>query len=251
MNGQNKTSLPKPENRRRFPRIDMKAFEGELEEIVGAWLIWPNGESMPIYDMSYTGIAAKRPSQVKLTHGMVCQLQCKLLNSRGQEQICSVKAETVWFNDSVIGLHIVSLEVGDRSLMNDFLDDKVIGASMREIAPSLYARELDCDYWFHGPKDSNVYLWLKDGQLHRVEAEVDDIILQYQGAVLELGVGDSESGIQEQYYDDDEVNLTAAHGPLSRSQAVRRLIDIFSQMPQERDAVRQMLKILSDEYKRS
>ncbi|MCB0386167.1 MAG: hypothetical protein KDD43_12305, partial [Bdellovibrionales bacterium] len=54
-----------PKERRQYQRLYFDFQQGQLREILGAEVVWPDGSRVEIYDMSYSGAALRLPKKLK------------------------------------------------------------------------------------------------------------------------------------------------------------------------------------------
>ena len=207
--------VPDFKNRRRFQRVIIKGMEGDLSSLLGAEMAWANGEKTGIYDISYGGLAAAKPKQVSLSIGASLVGEVEL---SGKAPI-RLTGEVAWFNDAIVGLSFAPLNIVARKTINDFLDDKMIGANLHLIHPQYYGPQMDCNYWFQSLRGVNLYIWVRNQKILKARVEFDESWLNYESGKIELMGRSGES-----------------------KDLVQRTIEILSQVEPEKDLLKQLLK---------
>ena len=172
-------------NRRAYVRISLKRDFREADKILEAFVVWPGQGRLDIYDMSFGGAAIGRPRDFEARVGEKLQLQFVL----GSAEPVFADIEVAWSTPTAIGFKLVNLSVEARRVFDHFLQDQVVGASMRLVDRQYFAPNLDCEFWYHGPRDTNVMLW---PGLQRVVIEMGDDVLQIENNDLVLNGRSSE-----------------------------------------------------------
>lgn len=175
-------------NRRRFERVPMALDWGVAQAIVGAEWHWANHEVGQVFDMSYQGLAV---AQAALAPCSVNQMVRGELVLGGVGKL-SLNARVAWTKGTLAGLEIKDVSLEARQAFEKFLKDKLIGLSMKRVEPKFFLETADFSTWYHGPGDTNIYLWQNDGgQILRAEVEIGGALLTYDRGVV-APQGDSE-----------------------------------------------------------
>ncbi|MBK8204947.1 MAG: PilZ domain-containing protein [Bdellovibrionales bacterium] len=211
-------------DRRRFERIPLNLIGAMLSHSSGAQMIWPNLESSGIMDMSHSGLAATRPALQQLAIDQIYKVGVIL----GRATQLDLKVRVVWLREQLLGLELVETTVLVRARIDDFLQDRIIGRHIRSVASEHFAPGVGFQYWYHGPKDTNVYLWTDQlkNEIQRAEVEIDGEVLCYEKGKLSIGGEPSMKRI------DRETPL------------LRRALEILSQIDESKGPMRQLLEAL-------
>lgn len=216
-------------DRRRFQRVSFS--EGE---IAGAEVIWPTKERLPVFDMSLTGAALGRPRDMKLL--VTDQMPLRLRLGRFGE--VEVRAEIMWFNDNIVGIHFSPQPTEVRLKLNAFLTDRLVGANLRPVDKAFFAAGLDCDRWLHGPRETNVYLWQGEGsRLTHVMIEFDGWRVEWKSATQQWTFAQVEN---------ENLSMPDWYGGSmgSRSLLVQRMIDLLGQVQKNDPLVKEVIEHL-------
>lgn len=231
-------------DRREYIRVPVASDWGELQPLLGAILHWPNHETSPVFDLSYFGVAASRPALFAPLKGDRLELRIEL----GKEASIPLKGKMAWGNDKVIGIQLDPLKVEARQAFDDFLEDRLIGLNLRRVDRRHYG-PFDFSVWYHGPHDTNVYLWqdIKTDKILKAEIELDGRVLIFDGKQL-LSGGARAASLTDQIgagsrlaVDDDDLPVEVEdHNPL-----VKRALSILSQVDEPRGPMRDFLTLLA------
>lgn len=229
------------ENRRRHDRVSLRLVEGVSEELVGAAVLWPDGSEGVAFDLSYSGAAVSRASSVDIKVGDILPMVVVL----GGKNANSVESEVAWFNDKMVGFAFVHPGTEFRLNLESFLNDKLIGRSLRPVDPRYFSSSLDCQVWYHGPKDTNVYLWVDgSGKLLRAEVELDlQVMIVQEGKVL-WGERAESSQVQE-LYGTDQGGASSLAGQKDVREFLHRVVELITQIPNGHMALGEAARLLS------
>jgi hypothetical protein len=135
-----------------------------------------------LFDMSYEGAALTQPLTQAVTQvGVEVEL-------RFQTQVdqASLKAEVIRTSADTVAVRFLDVGVTARIIIDRLVTDRIIGLNMNLIDPKHYAADVDFTHWYHGPKETNVYLWWRAGQLTRGQLEMATATVTYDGEDLFL-----------------------------------------------------------------
>ncbi len=165
-------------NQRRAERVPLALEWGGAQTILGAELEWPNHELSSVFDLSYFGLAAARPALFTFAPNDRFKLKVRL----GAVGTMELMGRVAWSNDKTVGIEILETTALARLDLDRFLGDQLIGRHLSRVDKQFYGQSADFSVWYHGPGDTNIYLWLHaSGQIDRAEIEVDGEIIQFDG----------------------------------------------------------------------
>lgn len=230
----------KPEERREHVRVPVASDWGEVQPLLGATLHWPNHETSQVFDISYFGVATGKPALFEVKIEDAVQIQMDL----GEETSLKLNARVAWGTDKVVGLRLDPLGIDERQALDEFLEDRLIGINLRRIDRRHFG-SFDFSVWYHGPNDTNVFLWtdLKTDRILKAEIELDGRVLIFDGAELLTG-GARPRSITDEIGSGsvDEAELPAvASGSLP---IVKRALAILAQVDERRGPMRDFLALL-------
>jgi hypothetical protein len=223
--------VSKGSERRQFERIPVALDWGEVQPLLGALIHWPNHETSPVFDMSYFGLAAGRPALFKAEPNQSHSVQLEL----GKEPLLPVQARIAWCKDKLVGLELKPLNIVARQVFDEFFEDRLIGKNLRRIDRRYYAAGSDFSVWYHGPLDTNVFLWQENGsdEVRRAEIELDGRILIFDGQQIISGGASPRTSLEP--VEENELILEKSL-PL-----VKRVMSILSQVDEPRGPMRSFL----------
>ncbi|HEX4926030.1 MAG TPA: PilZ domain-containing protein [Bdellovibrionales bacterium] len=183
-------------DRRRYPRIFLQSAEA-FQRLVGGQVRWPGGSVTDVLDLSYTGAAVVQPGGKPIEKGQAVTLSFMFA---GQEPV-EVGARIMRADGSMVGLQFDALSSGARLAFETFLSDNLLGLSLRKVDPGMFRSSQDFNHWYHGPKDTNVFIWIRSGALAKAIIEIDNQILVLDGGKLQQGKSRADliSAIEDYY----------------------------------------------------
>lgn len=214
------------ENRRRHERVSVPLGWGDADSVLGAQLSWPNHEVSQIFDLSYQGVAVAKPSLFEGKANEEIMVTFKL----GDNEEFSATLMVMWISENAVGGELLNLTLAMREKIDDFLEDRLLGLHLRPVNKKYFAQKSDFSHWYHGPKDTNVFIWQeRSGQISKAEIELDGRVLIYSDGELLSGGG-------------QEYSLTDAIGSGSR---VEQDLDLSVNLGRDAPIVRRVMNILS------
>ncbi|MCB0364519.1 MAG: PilZ domain-containing protein [Bdellovibrionaceae bacterium] len=234
--------------RRQYQRLYFDFQQGRLRQILGAEVIWPDDSCAEVYDMSYSGAALRLPKKLRVKRGEFYRLKIAL----GQNLPIEVEAEIIWVREHIAGIRWAIMPPEVHSSFAKFLVDKLVGANLTPIHPQFFSESMTFDYWFHGPKDTNLYLWMersergeKTNRVDRAVVELDDQTLVYEYGSLSCGQRSPDWEVQRDYGDAEEwLDNWEAIG--QNDVIVQRTLSLLSQVPEMKAPLRSLMMELDE-----
>lgn len=143
--------------KRRFPRVTIATDIAETRGELAAHVTWPNLEMSAVTDLSYRGLAARRPGLFPFAAQQVVEIHLAL----GTAQSFKVTARVAWFNHDFVGLELQNLPPEGHLAMREYLDAKLLGNSLRPVQTSLFDKASTFHFWLQAPGGYNVFVWMK------------------------------------------------------------------------------------------
>lgn len=150
-------------NRRRYARVNLGPWLTAGLPLFGAQVTWPNLETSDIRDLSYKGVAVQRPGlfPVAVHHTVSLQLQFGVLKG------FAASAQVAWCTQDMVGLEVVTLSAEGHAILAEYLGARLVGARLRSVAHSFFARDQDFQFWFQDMTGVAVFVWTGDDRLVR------------------------------------------------------------------------------------
>lgn len=177
---------------KRSPRVLLSLNEDNLTPIPGVTLQWPNRSESYVYDINFAGLAVSttvmslagstRIEKIKL--GTPFDLALKIA---GLEDPLMVKLKVVKLTSKVIGFAFDTLSATGRLAIEQTLKDALICLNLRLGSPEVLHPHLHADTWWHGPFDTNVFIWRNaDSSMKKMVIEYDNLVLVYENKAWTL-----------------------------------------------------------------
>lgn len=210
-------------DRRKYPRLLLAHPDGQFEKLDGLQFLWPKGGKSQILDLSYSGIAIS-------SHGYLDQiklgdyLEANILLPGAEQHQIPVAVRVVHKTAQMIGFRIDSTSPEGRIKIDQVMKDVIVGENIRKMSPHLLHSSLQCDVWYHGPFDTNFFLW-KDGMsLKKAFIEYDNSVLVYENEAFRVARTSSTADESHGYggpfliKNFSEQKLSLGHGWIDRLQ---------------------------------
>jgi hypothetical protein len=236
----NKPAHDKKEQRR-FPRVFLQNAEA-FNSLVGAKAVWPGGQLSEILDLSYTGAAVAGPAPHEIEKGETVELEFQFAGQKSAR----AQSKVIRNDGKIIGVQFSELDPRSRLSFENFMNDNLLGLNLRQVDPGLFSQNQDFTHWFHGPKDTNVFVWESGRSLQKAIVEIDHQILVWNQGVLSQGKsrGDLNSAIDDYYSPVLYESLRA--GESVDQKLLSRVVKILSQAAEPNGPLSRLLGRLKD-----
>lgn len=210
-----------PDNRRRFQRVSFSADADNIRiELVGSGPV-------KLFDISYGGAAFAQPQKNPVSEDRLLEL---LFFKR--EGTIPVKARVVRFTEDMFATEFTQVPSNARLFIDSLISDRTVGLNMNLVDPKYYETSADFTHWFHGPKETNFFIWTVDEKLSRARLELEDFVVYWE----------SDKKTFEQ-------KTTGRGFALSelKKEAYAKIFDILSQMPTNIPVVLELKKKFAED----
>ncbi len=237
-------------NRRRFPRIVLPKDHNDLRQIIGIDAKIRTGERVPVLDLSYGGAALLLKDPV-LKEKVGSSLDLQLIFN-GSTHV-PITAEVVRNSAAATGVRFFNMPAEARLEFDRFLNDQMLGLNTHQVRPELLTNSnrgdgLTC--WYHGPKDTNIFIWQKHAQIERAVIELDYQVLEYIQGELAFGQAPMDSEFFVDGYSAYLEKATLANNvKYSQIDLIKRAISVLSQIPKKSSEVSWLVDILLGKLK--
>lgn len=224
-------------DRRKYPRVYLQENEN-LKPILGASALFESVE-VKVFDMSYTGLALERVESFAVENGSILDFQLCLGGKKLQLQ-----GHVRWQTDELFGLQLDKIGEKDRLTLMRFIDKKVLGTYVFLVAKELYSQQ-SFDLWYHGPYDTNIYIWKVSGTLDKAMIELDGFLLSYEDKEFHLVNTKFSQDIEAEYnyylHSDDSRQVLEPTNPFHL-----RVIEVLSQIENKPKSIEILLQKLAE-----
>lgn len=196
------------------------------------------GERYGIRNLSETGVGLEK-ADAQLEKGAVLEGRLWLL---GRE--IAVRLEVMYANGPLIGAKFLGDTRPVRSALVHLFREEVQAKKMSEVAPERLAREGEgSPRWFYAPGNYELYFLERDGEILRIELNLNGRVLtRERGGVLRMGLISEEGRTKPSHARASLVEWQAAPDEGERAKAERVLRNIPSLPPELRDKLAAFLK---------
>lgn len=156
---------------KRYPRVFITSRMKESEFLKNAQVVWPSGFASQIYDFGRTCITVYFPMRLnmQLSKGEFIKLGFRL----GAHELTSdcrvVRSET-----RLLVVEPMRLAVSQAAKVDAFFNPQYIAEHLYEVPSKDFAPEQTFQKWYHGPMDTNLYVWQDIDGIKRVSLELKD-----------------------------------------------------------------------------
>ena len=171
------------ESRRAFPRVFLQPGGQPLSKLLGSKVIWQNGDEGEINDLSYSGLAVLREAGANFQPGQHLTFQ---LAFPGQSNV-DVEGEVIRQTEKVVAIKLNALSTEARLAIDKYLHEKLVGIHVRRIDPKFFARPGSHTHWFHGPNNTNIFLWYDQMNLKKAVVESGNRFLEWEDGKFREG----------------------------------------------------------------
>lgn len=167
------------QDKRRFTRVQiLKNLAGLVPEL-HAQVCWPNHEISSVMDLSYKGMAVRRPGVFPIGAQQKVVVGVEL----GGCPSFQADVRIAWCNMDWVGLEFSVLPPEGHQAMTDFLDAKLVGSSLKPVERAFIDKHEKFQYWYQGLKQTHVFLWTNSAN------EVEKVVVDMAGTAVELSKG--------------------------------------------------------------
>lgn len=243
-----KSAKPKPEERRKYPRVELSAKKSRAPNLLDIRCFWPWGETTELFDISFQGAAIQRPREKNLK--MDEHHELVFFWPSGEKM--QVRGKLMWINDKVVGLHFPTLMPKDRIILDDFLGEQIKGLNLRSVDTKHLSASVDCDIWYQGQSEINVFIWMGEQpqSLDRIRIEIEDDAVDFTAGRIDIQLGGTDVRVKKLIDEDLEPTDAGFESESLREAAekkilVRRVILLISHLPNETLPLKPVLRELT------
>ncbi len=208
-------------DRRKYPRVLVEPSSKNLMvEVVGY------GNTL-VFDMSYTGAAFAQPKEKKVQNvdeAIELHLKTEIDQSR-------VRGKVIRVNDEVIAVEFDQIDVPSRIIIDRVVTDRIVGLNMSLIDPKHYSPHADFTFWFHGPRETNLYFWVAEDGLFKAQLDTDIASLIFE---------------EDSFFFENKAVKNVDQPLLNNKQITLKALAIVEQMDMSLKPLEQFKKILAD-----
>ncbi len=220
------------ENTRRYPRVFLTKGVLDFSKIVGLEVRWPEGDYQTgVLDISYIGAAIVKTSIIPQKYQKGDRVPFVFCFQEEDEKI-TIECEIVRADERSLAVYFVDLPLATRKILEKFLKQKLIGQNTRLVDPKFYIKEQGFDYWFHGPNQTNIFIWGNKRKIVKATFEVNYEVVSFENKKFFLSESKEflEAPTEDYAY---RVNNPESKRPIVKKEKIIK--DIFSLLSQVQD----------------
>ncbi|MCB0378403.1 MAG: PilZ domain-containing protein [Bdellovibrionales bacterium] len=208
-------------DRRKYQRVHFEASPHTLAVSVEGY-----GNSV-VFDMSYSGAALAQPQEKRIDQTD----QPIKINLVTDIDKAAIEAKVIRATKDMVATEFLSVPVEARIIIDRMISDRMIGLNMHLIDPSHYSAHAHFTHWFHGPKETNLFLWARGDDLDKAQFDLNNVSLIFEDDAL--------------FYENKE---TVANAPLlNNQQVIRKALAIITQMRSNVKPLNELKKIIEEQ----
>ncbi len=175
-------------NKRRFPRAQVSKTLGGVSPDLHAQIAWPNHEISEVADLSYKGMAVRRPGMFPIG----VQQRAEIEISLGRLPPFLTTARIAWCNADWVGLEFSALSADGHVAMAEYLDAKLVGTALKPVESVFVNPQEGFQFWFRGPGLTNVYIWKSEIAVERVRVDMNGRVSDFVRGQPRLELGQDQ-----------------------------------------------------------
>lgn len=154
----------------RYPRVFLNSVLRELSPLSGCSVIWPSGFESGIFDFGRTSVSVYFPMRLNLHFfkGDLVKLGFRL----GTMDPFFVETRVVRAETRLLTVELLRPSPSQLKSIEQFLDDAYIASHFAQVPAEHFAPEQTFQHWYHGPFDTNLYVWKDQDVLIRLVLEL-------------------------------------------------------------------------------
>lgn len=154
----------------RYPRVFLNSVLRELQPLSGCSVIWPSGFESGIFDFGRTSVSVYFPMRLNLHFfkGDLLRLGFRL----GSGEPFFIETRVVRSETRLLTVELLRASPSQLKAIEKFLNDDFISTHLAEVPVEHFAPEQTFQAWYHGPFDTNLYVWKDQGTLNRLVLEL-------------------------------------------------------------------------------
>lgn len=218
-------------DQRKFPRIYLQSSARAAAPILGASAHWPGGQKLEVFDLSYIGVAVLKQAGMEAKIGEKRTVQIEL---SGEDAPIDFPGEVARITDRVVALRFDTLPTQALRALDRFLHAKLLGLHMRPIDRKFFSQTATFTHWFHGPNNTDVFLWFEELALKKAVVEIGGDFLKWKGGTFFTGVArqvlDREGDDYLKPLLDGDFDAESGAGQVGLTPMMSRTLDLLSQI---------------------
>ncbi|MDZ4660676.1 MAG: PilZ domain-containing protein [Pseudomonadota bacterium] len=236
--------------KRKFPRIVLPKNLNDLHRIIGVNASVISGPNVPVLDLSYGGAALEMgPSSDNHKIGDKIGIQFLLED----QMLKPITSEIVRISGNALGVSFKEMTPETRLGFDQIIKDKMIGLNTYQIRTDLlnpFERRLDLSCWFHGPRDTNIFIWQRHGHIDKAVIEYDYYLIHFESGLFKISRTEPDSELESDGYVAYFEKTSAGQELIAKDlEVLKRIVGLISQIPVRSAEIGWLMDILLGKLK--
>ncbi len=172
-------------NSRRYPRVFLTKGVQDFDRIAGLEVRWPTGHVTGCLDISYIGAAIVKTSKILERYKKGDKITFYFSFADGPMDV-EFEAEVIREDEKVLAVFFPELSLSARQALDGFLRQKLIGLNTKLLDPKYYIKEQGFNYWFHGPNQTNIFVWGSADNIKKATIEMNYQVVTFEDGNIYL-----------------------------------------------------------------
>lgn len=171
---------------KKYPRLFLAHQDDLYRALPEVLIILPDNTYVPVLGLSLAGIAIPASGLMgKYKVGQFFDAKIKIFNNPTHLE---VKVQVLKITAHMIGLVFDILATDGRLKLDQPQKDQLVINNLRHMPTKDLQQSLQADVWYHGPFDTNVFIWKKAGSPHinKMIVEYDNILWIYNEGKIDI-----------------------------------------------------------------
>ncbi|MBY0315857.1 MAG: PilZ domain-containing protein [Bdellovibrionales bacterium] len=166
--------------KRKFRRVQVQSLGSSLSgltvQLIGTGPV-------ELYDISYGGAAFSQPDHQKVSlTGETVELDFFLNGQKAQ----NLTGRVVRLTQDMFAVEFMDPSAETKAFVDRLITSRMVGLNMNLIDPQFYRGKESFSYWFHGPKNTNLFLWEDQGHLTKASLDLFDVALHWENGLFQI-----------------------------------------------------------------
>ncbi len=168
--------------KRRHVRAPISRPLAEVVPAMDAQVVWSNHEISDVLDVSFKGLAVRRPGALALAPQHHLPIQIRMVGTE-----FNVQARVAWVGPDAAGFEFVEVPPEGQLALAEGIDAKLLADAAQPVERKFFAQGASFHQWFQCPRDHHIYVWHDEkGKIAKVEVECDGEISRFHRGPLPI-----------------------------------------------------------------
>lgn len=163
---------------RRFPRVFLTSIMREFKFISNCEVIWPSKLTSGIYDFGRSSVTVYFPMRLNMNLAKNDFVNLGFKIGKDSDVIYT-ECRVIRSETRLLVVEPLRLSKAQSNDIARYFTEDVIAENTHPIPKKYFAPEQTFTFWFHGPRDTNLYIWRLEKGIQRVILELENNIYEW------------------------------------------------------------------------